>query len=306
MESITLRNYRNGDANAVSRLFRKIYGDLYPQAHVYLPCMIDRNHAQGRWHSRVAVTGDQVLGSATLLRAKDSPIAELALSVVASETRGQNVATRLGRQLLIDARTLGLRGVTIKQVTCHPYTQRMADRLGFHNTGWLPDGVPSPHDASARESLVIGYTPVDGNRRPLPALAWPDSCRDFMLQMCSVFGTQEKAAPWVGEPVHLEQRWDRYDGTFRALDSCLLKQLQELPAHWLISVRLRLAKGFDSALHALTTEGFVFSGLAPDERGAGWLALFHRGAKPPSLTLICPQMQRLHDDLQLKMAAMAQ
>ncbi len=127
-----------------------------------------------------------------------------------------------------------------------------------------------------------------------------------MLQMCSVFGTQEKAAPWVGEPVHLEQRWDRYDGTFRALDSCLLKQLQELPAHWLISVRLRLAKGFDSALHALTTEGFVFSGLAPDERGAGWLALFHRGAKPPSLTLICPQMQRLHDDLQLKMASMAQ
>ncbi|WP_423205617.1 GNAT family N-acetyltransferase [Pseudomonas kribbensis] len=306
MERVTLRNYRNGDAKAVSRLFRKIYGDLYAQAHVYLPCMIDRNHAQGRWHSRVAVNGDQVLGSATLLRAEDSSVAELALSVVASEIRGKNIATRLGRQLLIDARTLGFRGVTIKQVTCHPYTQRMAAGLGFHNTGWLPDGVPSPHDASARESLVIGYLPIDGNRRPLPALAWPDSCRDFMLQMCSVFGTQEKAAPWVGEPVHLEQRWDRYEGTFKALDSCLLKQLQELPVHWLISIRLRLAQGFDSALHALTTAGFVFSGLVPDERGAGWLALFHRGAKPPSLTFICPQMQRLHDDLQRQITSVAQ
>jgi len=305
MERVTLRNFRNSDAKAVSMLFREIYGDLYAQAHVYLPCMIERNHAQGRWHSRVAVTGNQVLGNATLLRANDSPVAELALSVVASETRGQNVATRLGRQLLIDARTLGLRGVTIRQVTCHPYTQRMAAGLGFHNTGWLPDGVPSPHDASARESLVIGYLPIDGHRRPLPALAWPDSCRDFMLQMCSVFGTQEKAAPWVGEPVHLEQRWGRYEGTFRALDGCLLKQLQELPVHWLISVRLRLAKGFDSAFHALTSAGFVFSGLAPDERGAGWLALFSRGAKPPSLKLICPQMQRLHDDLQLKMASVA-
>jgi predicted N-acetyltransferase YhbS len=306
MERVTLRNFRNGDAKAVSRLFRKIYGDLYAQAHVYLPCMIERNHAQGHWHSRVAVTGDQVLGNATLLRAEYSPVAELALSVVASETRGQNIATRLGRQLLIDARTLGCRGVTIKQVTCHPYTQRMAAGLGFHNTGWLPDGVPSPHDVSARESLVIGYLPIDGHRRPLPALAWPDSCRDFMLQMCSVFGTQKKAAPWVGEPVHLEQRWDRYEGTFKALDSCLLKQLQELPAHWLISIRLRLAKEFDSALHALTTAGFVFTGLTPDERGAGWLALFHRGAKPPSLTLICPQMQRLHDDLQRKTASVVQ
>lgn len=305
MESVTLRNYRTSDAKAVSMLFRKIYGDLYAQAHVYLPCMIDRNHAQGRWHSRVAVTGDQVLGNATLLRAEDSPVAELALSVVASETRGQNVATRLARQLLIDAETLGCRGVTIKQVTCHPYTQRMAAGLGFHNTGWLPDGVPSPHDASARESLVIGYLPIDGNRRPLPALAWPDSCREFMQQMCSVFGTQEKAAPWVGESVHLEQRWDRYEGTFKALDSCLLKQLQELPAHWLISIRLRLAQGFDSAWHALTTAGFVFTGLAPDERGAGWLALFHRGAKPPPLTLTCPHMQRLHDDLQRKSESVA-
>jgi N-acetylglutamate synthase-like GNAT family acetyltransferase len=306
MESVTLRNYRNSDAKAVSRLFRKIYGDLYAQAHVYLPCMIDRNHAQGRWHSLVAVTGNDVVGHATLIRAKDSRLAELALSVVDPQTRGQSIATRLGRQLLIHAQALGLRGVTIKQVTCHPYTQRMAGRLGFHNTGWLPDGVPSPHDASARESLVIGYLPIDGNRRPLPALAWPDSCRDFMLQMCSVFGTQEKAAPWVGEPVHLEQRWDRYEGTFRALDGCLLKQLQELPAHWLISIRLRLAQGFDSAWHALTTAGFMFTGLAPDERGAGWLALFHRGAKPPSLTLICPHMQRLHDDLQGKIASVAQ
>lgn len=298
MERVTLRNYRNSDASAVSTLFRKTYGDLYAQAHVYLPCMIDRNHAQGRWHSLVAVVGNDVVGHATLIRAKGSRLAELALSVVDPQTRGQSIATRLGRQLLIHAQALGCLGVTIRQVTSHPYTQRMAAGLGFHNTGWLPDGVPSPQDASARESLVIGYTPIDGYRRPLPALAWPDSCRDFMLQMCSVFGTQERAAPWMGEPVHLEQQWDRYEGTFRKLDGGLLKQLQELPAHWLISIRLRLAKDFDSALHALVTAGFVFTGLAPDERGAGWLALFHRGAKPASLTLICPQMQRLHDDLQ--------
>lgn len=298
METITLRSYRNSDAPAVSNLFRKTYGDLYAQPHVYLPCMIDRNHVLGRWHSLVAVAEDQMLGHATLIRAKGSHIAELALSVVDPETRGQNIATRLGRQLLIHAQALGYRGVTIKQVTGHPYTQRMAASLGFQSVGWLPDHVPSPFNASARESLVIGYTPVDDNRRPLPTQAWPESCRDFMRQMCSVFGTQDKAAPWVGEPVQLEQLLNRYEGIFKEIDGGLLKQLQELPAHWLISVRLRLAKDFASAFHLLTTAGFVFTGLVPDERGAGWLALFHRGAKPPVLTLVCPQMQRLHDNLQ--------
>ncbi|UQS16506.1 GNAT family N-acetyltransferase [Pseudomonas sp. HS6] len=306
METVTLRSFRSSDAPAVSNLFRKIYGDLYAQPHVYLPCMIDRNHALGHWHSLVAVAEDQTLGHATLIHARGSHIAELALSVVAPENRGQNIATRLGRQLLIHAQALGYRGVTIKQVTGHPYTQRMAASLGFQNVGWLPDYVPSPFNDSARESLIIGYTPIDDNRRPLPTLAWPESCRDFMMQMCSVFGTQDKAAPWVGEPVQLEQQSNRYEGTFKELDGGLLKQLQALPAHWLISIRLRLAKSFEDASYLLTAAGFVFTGLVPDERGAGWLALFHRGAKPPVLKLICPQMQRLHDDLQLQIARGAQ
>lgn len=298
MESITLRSYRTSDAPAVSRLFRKIYGDHYAQPHVYLPRMISQNHADGRWHSLVAVADDQVAGHSALILDKGSSLAELALSVVDPQIRGQQVATQLGRHLLIHAQALGYQGVTIRQMTHHPYTQKMAASLGFHNTGLLPDHAPSPFGGSDPESLVLGYAPVDGYQRPLPTLTWPDECREFMQHMCDVFGTRLNVSPWMGAPAQLEQRWGRYDGVFNEVDDSLLKQLQQLPAHWLISIRLRLAQGFDHAWRRLSMMGFVFSGLAPDDKGAGWLALFHRGFQPRALTLHCPKMQRLHDDMQ--------
>ncbi|MDR9865051.1 MULTISPECIES: GNAT family N-acetyltransferase [Pseudomonas] len=298
METVTLRSYRPGDAAAVSRLFREIYGDHYVQPHVYMPLMISQNHVDGRWHSLVAVTGKKILGHATLCRNEDSYTAELALSLVHPSTRGQNVATQLGQRLLIHAQALGCRGVTIKQVTQHPYTQRMAERLGFVSTGLLLDYVPSPFDRAQKESIVVGFIAIDDYRRPLPALVWPESCRDFMLYLCRAFGTQEKQKPWVGPPVHFEQSSGRYDVVLKTADSHLLRQLRQLPRHWMISIKLRLAQDFTSAMRSLSTMGFMFTGVAPDDRGQGWLALFHRGYRPGKLALHCPHMQRLHDQAQ--------
>lgn len=302
MDDLTLRSYRRTDAGAVSRLFRQIYGDHYVQPHVYLPLMINQNHGDGSWHSLVAESGKKILGHATLCRNAGSHTAELALSVVHPSTRGQNIATQLGTRLLIHAQALGCHGVIIKQVTQHVYTQRMADRLGFCSSGLLLDYVPSPFGESLPESIVIGYTPIDGYRRPLPALPWPDSCRDFMEHLCGVYGTQEKDAPWVGPPLHVEQCSGRYDVILKQLDSRLLKQLRRLPGHWMISIRLRLATGFASAVENLSAMGFIFTGIAPNDHCAGWLALFHRGYCSRSLELCCPHIQRLHDQAQQQIA----
>ncbi|MBF6034730.1 GNAT family N-acetyltransferase [Pseudomonas sp. P155] len=303
MDNLTLRSYRRSDARAISHLFREIYGDHYVQPHVYLPLMINQNHGEGRWHSLVAESGKKILGHATLCRNAGSPTAELALSVVHPSTRGQNIATQLGMRLLIHAQALGCHGVTIKQVTQHLYTQRMADRLGFCSTGLLLDYVPSPFGEPLPESIVIGYTPVEGYRRPLPALSWPQSCHDFMVHLCGVYGTQDKEARWVGEPMQVEQCSGRYDVVLKKLDAGLLQQLRRLPEHWMISIRLRLATGFVNAVDSLSAMGFVFTGIAPNERGAGWLALFHRGYHARSLELRCPHLQRLHDQAQQRVAA---
>lgn len=295
MNPVILRRYRLSDAPAVSSLFREIYGDHYVQPHVYLPCMISQNHCDGRWHSLVALVDDNIRGHATLFRqaACHSSTAELALSVVHPDTRGQNVATLLGRQLLIHAQALDYRGVTIKQVTQHPYTQRMAAGLGFHSCGLLPDYVPSPFGGPGRETIVVGYCSIDGYRRPLPALAWPVACRELMQHLQSVFGVADKTPPWKGPKVHFEHASGRYDVLLKALDENLLKQLGQLPAQWLTSIRLRLADGFGGALEDLAAVGFAFTGIVPDERSEGWLALFHRGYQSATLTLHCPHMQHL-------------
>ncbi len=298
MDTVTLRRYRIADAPAVSRLFEEVYGDHYPQPHVYLPCMISQNHNDGRWHSLVAVVNEKICGHATLFRQSGrSFLAELALTVVHPDTRGQNIATQLGQQLLIHAQALDCQGVTIKQVTHHPYTQRMAAGLGFHSIGLLPDYAPSPFGGPGRETIVVGHRTIDDYRRPLPALAWPQDCRELMSHLESAFGTSDKAVPWKGPRVHVERALGRYDMVLKELDDSLLKQVVQLPAHWLISIRLRLAQGFSSSLQKLTAAGFAFTGIVPDERSEGWLALFHRGCQPSTLTLHCPHMQRLQDHI---------
>ena len=298
MAKTLLRRYRITDAPAVSGLFEAIYGTRYPQPHVYLPCMINQNHSDGRWHSLVAEVNGQIRGHATLFRRSGrSSLAELALTVVHPDARGQNIATRLGRQLLIHAQALDSRGVTIKQVTHHPYTQRMAASLGFHSCGLLPDYAASPFEGQDRETIVVGHYDIEGFRRPLPALAWPTDCGELMSHLEGAFGTTDKAAPWSGPKVHVEHASGRYDIVLKELDDNLLRQLERLPVQWLVSLRLRLAQGFPAAMGQLADVGFAFTGIVPDERSEGWLALFHRGYQPSTLTLHCPHMQRLQDQV---------
>jgi RimJ/RimL family protein N-acetyltransferase len=298
MNRLILRPYRPSDAPAVSQLFREIYGDYYVQPDVYLPNMINQHNAEGRWQSMLAVDNDQVLGHAALCRDAPSNTAELALSVVHPAARGQSLATRLSQELLLQSGALGLKSVSIKQVTHHPYTQRMAEKIGFHSTGLLPDYVPSPFADPLPETIVMGCHMTDGHSCPLPDIPWPESCRAFMQHLCSVFGTHQDKTSRPAMPLRIKQHQHRFDIVIARLNSPLLEQLRQLPGHWLISVRLELSPHFAQNLRNLSTLGFAFTGLMPTPGDNGWFALFHRGTQVRSLNLHCAHMQRLHDDLQ--------
>jgi len=106
-------------------------------------------------------------------------------------------------------------------------------------------------------------------------------------------------------PLHLEHCSGRYEVTLEKLDCSLLEPLRQLPRQWMISIRLRLASGFASAAESLAAMGFIFIGIAPNERCAGWLARFHRGYRAQTLKLHCPHIQRLHDQAQQHIALRA-
>ncbi|MBB3238598.1 GNAT superfamily N-acetyltransferase [Pseudomonas sp. Tn43] len=304
MTRLICRPYRPSDADAVSRLFREVYGDIYAQPDVYLPNMISQHNAEGRWRSILAVDDTRVLGHAALCRDSPSNTAELALIVVNPTAQGQNLATYLGLELLRQSAFLGLKNISIKQVTHHPYTQRMAGKIGFHSTGLLPDYVPSPFAEPLPETIVMGCHLIDGHTRPLPDIPWPASCRRFMQHLCSVFGTrQDNASPPV-TPLQIKQHQHRFDIVIQRLNKRLLEQISQLPRHWLISARLELSRHFARDLHSFSALGFAFTGLMPTPGDNGWFALFHRGVQPRSLNLHCAHMQRLHDDLQQNANAM--
>jgi hypothetical protein len=179
----------------------------------------------------------------------------------------------------------------------------MAASLGFHNTGLLPDYVPSPFGASTPESIVIGCRVIPGYQQPLPSQRWPTRCAAFMLHLSNVFGVDDQTPRWSGVPVQLEKQANRYDMLVKKIGPGLIRQLRELPAHWLVSIKLRLSRHFAVDLSRLADIGFVFTGLAPGHgKYEGWLALFHRGMCQRTLHLHCPHMQRLHELTQTQAA----
>ena len=304
MSNLVYRRYQPGDAHAVSHLFRVVYGDHYVQPDVYLPNMISQHNACGRWTSMLAVDGQRVLGHAALCNDTLTDTTELALCVVHPAAQKQNIATNLSRELLMQAGSPGFNSVLIKQVTHHPYTQRMAQSIGFHSTGLLPDYVPSPFAESLPESIVIGCFVAQGNSRALPEIQWPESCRGLMQRLSAVFGTSRAATSPASIPLHIGQHHQRYAIAVHRLSNRLLEQLSALPRHWLISVKLALSRHFAEDLHRLTMRGFTFTGLMPTPGHDGWFALFHRGAQPRHLNLHCPDMQQLHDDVQRNIRAL--
>lgn len=298
MNRLIVRPFRPSDSIAVSQLFREVYGDHYVQPDIYLPNMISQHHAKGRWQSMVAVDDGRVLGHAALCRDTPSNTAELALSVVHPTAQGKNLATCLSLGLLKQSDSLGLKSVSIKQVTHHPYTQRMAEKIGFHSTGLLPDFVPSPFAEPFPETIVMGCHLIAGHMRPLPDIPWPESCRAFMQHLCSVFGTHQDKASRPAMPLQIKQQQHRFDIVIQCLNTRLLEQISQLPRHWLISARLELSRHFARDVHSFSALGFAFTGLIPTPGDDGWFALFHRGAQVRSLNLHCVHMQQLHDDMQ--------
>lgn len=299
MNPLIFRPFRASDAKSVSQLFRLIYADHYVQPQVYLPKLITQNNNDGRWQSMLAVEGARVLGHVALCRdgdAADSP--ELAMGVVHPATRGQNIATRLSRELLEQSAAAGDACVLIKQVTQHPYSQRMAQTLGFHSTGLLPDYVPSPFAEPMAESIVIGVHLPKGHCRPLPDIAWPGDCRAFMQHLGSVFGVGNTGAVCPSRPLQMTRHQQRVDVVIERLDKRLFDHLTQLPDDWLISLRLALSQHFAVDFQRLTAQGFAFTGVLPAPEQGEWSALFHRGAQTRDLNLHCPHMQQLHDNLQ--------
>ncbi|PHV13080.1 GNAT family N-acetyltransferase [Chitinimonas sp. BJB300] len=291
--AVSVRSFVPEDADNVSALFRTVYGDCYVYPDVYLPSVICRNNEQQRWHSVVACVEDQIVGHAVLWMHADCPdSAELALNIVHPGARGMGIATTLGAYLRDYARERGLHTLTIKQVSSHTQSQRLAQTLGFQTTGLLLDYVASPFGNEWRESVVLGCLPLQPY--PLPSLSWPASCRDWLDPIEQCFGTHSRIdSPFATTPMAVASHEHRIEVTLTDLHPDNVDEVAQMPKERLIYLRLRLDQHTPAAMQQLRRAGFAYAGFMPGP-AQGWYGLMQRGYKAHELELCCPIARKLY------------
>ncbi|KVG87702.1 hypothetical protein WJ36_30295 [Burkholderia ubonensis] len=292
-EAALVRQYQPTDATDVSALFRAVYGEHYVYADVYLPTQIQQRNASGQWRSAVAVRDGDLLGHATLWLDVARPgQAELALNVVHPNARGQGIASLLGRHLHAVAIDLGIALLTIKQVCSHPQSQYLAQSLGFHSTALLLDYVDSPFGRPEPESIVLGCLPLQ--TRPLPRLNWPESWREWLAALYSVFGEGEAACVGPDLPdLTLTRYGQRLELTVQQPTESRLAEIATLPSSQLIYLKLPVTAEALARKPQLERDCFRFGGLLPAASG-GWQLLWLRGLGRRDIHFSDEQAERLY------------
>lgn len=165
---LEIRRMRSEEAIEVSRAVFDCYGYSYAGEFVYYPERIAAMNRSGQLLSAVAVNRDtgEIAGHNALLFSDMLP-AELAIAVTKHRYRGMGVARRLGEFLTDQAREKGLKGLYVKEVTAHPYTQKFCGKLGFSDCGLLLAHSPKSlvfkgiaDDADQRNSDLLGFKPI--------------------------------------------------------------------------------------------------------------------------------------------------
>jgi GNAT superfamily N-acetyltransferase len=289
---VSIRKFVADDAGRISALFRAVYGDHYVYPDVYLPSMICRHNEQERWQSSVAFFDGEMVGHAVLWMDPDSPgSAEFALTVVHPAARGLGIATRLGRHLCEQARELGLRWLTIKQVSSHMHSQRLAQTLGFHTTALLLDYVASPFGNESRESVVLGCLPLQPC--PIPSLSWPHACLDWIAPIERHFGNSPEACNRSDTPIIVSTQEQRVEVTLNELDPDRLDEVARIPEGRLVYLKLRLNQRTPAAMQQMRRASFVHAGLMPS-LDQSWYGVMQRGYRVNQLDLHCPISRKLY------------
>lgn len=167
-----IRLMRPEEALEVCRCIYDCYGYSYANENIYFPERVAVMNQNGKLLSAVALTVEgEMMGHFALIFYNKLP-AEAGIAVTKKKFRGQGFARQLGEFLETEARSAGLRGIQIKEVTSHPYTQKFCAKLGYKDCGLLLAHSPKSlsfkgiaETLKQRNSDVLGFKYLE-NPRP--------------------------------------------------------------------------------------------------------------------------------------------
>lgn len=159
-----IRRMRSEEAIEVARCVYDAYGYSYANEHVYYPDRVAAMNENGDILSAVAVAESDEIGGHIALIFHEHFAPELGIAVVKKKFRGCKLATRLGGFLVGEARSRATKGLHVKQVTVHPFTQKFCQKQGYLDCGFLLAHSPKTlsfkgiaDELEQRNSDVVGF-----------------------------------------------------------------------------------------------------------------------------------------------------
>jgi anti-sigma regulatory factor (Ser/Thr protein kinase)/GNAT superfamily N-acetyltransferase len=190
-----IRRMKPEEAVEVCRCVYDCYGYSYANENIYFPERVAAMNHDGRLLSSVAVTQDGDMGGHFALIYYDNLPAEIGIAVTKKKFRGHGFARQLGEFLEEEALKQGLRGLQVKEVTAHPYTQKFCIKLGYNDCGLLLAHSPKSlsfkgiaDTLKQRNSDVLGFKYLT---TPLPREIYaPLHHRSMIAHLYSNIGDQ--------------------------------------------------------------------------------------------------------------------
>lgn len=196
--AFNIRRMKEEEALEVCRCIYDCYGYSYANENVYHPERVNAMNQDGQLMSVVAVNDDNEIGGHGATIFYDHLPAEFGIVVTKKKFRGQGFARELGEKIVSEALNAGLKGLQVKEVTAHPYTQKFCAKLGYDDCGLLLAHSPKSlsfkgiaDSLKQRNSDVLGFkylTPPE----PID-LYLPEHHQEMMTRLFGNIGVEVNA-----------------------------------------------------------------------------------------------------------------
>lgn len=171
--SIQIRDFEDGDEEAISRLIYNNYTYSYYKSLFYYPKKIAQLNEEGEIASVVAETKEgKIVGHFALVRVPDSNIAEIGVAVVDPDYKGKGIMNSMLGRIEQRAREMRLDAIFGEALMLHPFSQRANLRHGFGESalllGIVPNSVsltdPNAVRTKKRAAVLVGYKVLSDRR----------------------------------------------------------------------------------------------------------------------------------------------
>ncbi len=294
-----IRQMQPDEALEVCRCIYDCYGYSYANENVYFPERLAAMNQEGKLLSSVAVTPEGEIGGHFAIIFHEKLPAEMGIAVTKKKFRGQGFAKESAVYLEKSAIDLGHKGMQVKEVTAHPYTQKFCMKLGYMDCGLLLGHSPKTLSFKGiadilkqRNSDVLGFKYFV---KPDPRKLYiPDQHKEMILRLYKNIGVDaEGISSSQSEPASEQGLMEVKVHSIRSLAELLIF---EIGKDTLLVLRQEMRKLFideiqvfelylslnDPMTPAMVSQleqmGYVFTGVLPEtQMGDALIMQFFNG-----------------------------